>query len=234
MATLDGFITSTKGVPLAITTSQEIRDRGSTFVGVLYKVQSELEAQNCIKYHRNVVHGSHKASHEISAWRCLTLKKGCTGLGGPDDFEVRSGCDDDGEDNGGRRALRTMESEGTIDAVVIVSRWFGGTLLGPVRFTHIETCTRDVCRTFRNIEDVEGYIEKLKDLDQELARLRTELNSARGLENNEESVDTSPRKIDYAQSLLNPPDLTKARRLLEARQRAVNSVKALANKQRNE
>lgn len=51
------------------------------------------------------------------------LKKGKNGLGGPDDFEVRSGREDDGEQYGGVRILKGMESEATLDAVVIVSRW---------------------------------------------------------------------------------------------------------------
>ena len=51
------------------------------------------------------------------------MKPGRSGLGGPDDFAVVCGKEDDGEDGGGRCVLRTMEKEGVLDAVVIVSRW---------------------------------------------------------------------------------------------------------------
>ena len=53
----------------------------------------------------------------------MSLRPGRNGLGGPSDFEVLSGSDDDGEEHGGRTVLRTMEKEGVIDALVIVSRW---------------------------------------------------------------------------------------------------------------
>jgi hypothetical protein len=53
----------------------------------------------------------------------MVVKKGCTGLGGPEDFEVQAGNDDDGEKWGSSKILKVMESEGVIDAVVIVSRW---------------------------------------------------------------------------------------------------------------
>lgn len=53
----------------------------------------------------------------------MSLKNGKTGLGGPDDFEVASGSDDDGEKYAGGRILKVMQAEGVLDAVVIVSRW---------------------------------------------------------------------------------------------------------------
>lgn len=53
----------------------------------------------------------------------MVLKQGKSGLGGPDEFEVKSGSKDDGERFAGARVLKVMESEGVMDAVVIVSRW---------------------------------------------------------------------------------------------------------------
>jgi len=53
----------------------------------------------------------------------MVLKRGQTGLCGPEDFELQTGSDDDGEKWGGGKILKVMQSEGVIDAVVIVSRW---------------------------------------------------------------------------------------------------------------
>jgi hypothetical protein len=53
----------------------------------------------------------------------MVLKKGKTGLHGPDDFEIQEGSEDDGERWGGDKILKAMQSEGVIDAVVVVSRW---------------------------------------------------------------------------------------------------------------
>ncbi|KAJ2965908.1 hypothetical protein NUW54_g13960 [Trametes sanguinea] len=108
----------------------------------------------------------------------MVLKPGKTGLGGPDDFEVVSGYDDDGEKYAGGRVLKVMQAEGVIDAVVIVSRWYGGEMLGPARFDHIELCAREVCRTFRLKDDMATSIATLSSLDDILASLRAELASA--------------------------------------------------------
>lgn len=123
MSTLESFVTFSKPPRKAIATSQEIRDRSSLFVGAIYRATSSSEAQDAIRQHTQVVHGANKASHEMRAWRYMALKKGRDGLGGEDDFEVKCGSDDDGEDGGGKKVLRTMEAEGVLDAVVIVSRW---------------------------------------------------------------------------------------------------------------
>ncbi|KZT51593.1 hypothetical protein CALCODRAFT_419606, partial [Calocera cornea HHB12733] len=106
------------------------------------------------------------------AWRTLSLKPGRTGLAGPDDFRVESASKDDGEQWGGKRILGIMEKEGVSDALVVVSRWYGGVLLGPVRFTHIEDCAREVCQFFKSYEEVEELIARLTALDDELAALR--------------------------------------------------------------
>jgi len=94
---LDSFITSGRPPPQPLATSQEIRDRGSLFVATIYAASSPAQAAGCIAHLSNVVHAQKPASHEMNAWRCMVLKAGCTGLGGPDDFEVREGSADDGK-----------------------------------------------------------------------------------------------------------------------------------------
>ena len=124
MSNLDVFITHSKEPPKTIATSQEIRDRGSTFVASIYSAKDTAEARQAINHVKNVLHATHKATHEMAGWRCMMLKDGKNGLGGPDDFQMVSNSEDDGEEFGGRRVLRTMVEETVIDAVVIVSRWF--------------------------------------------------------------------------------------------------------------
>ena len=121
--TLDAFVHTSKPPPTPAATSQEIRDRGSTFVGTLFPARSPDDARRAINHLKHVAHGARRATHEIAAWRCMVLKPGKSGLGGPDDFEVVSGAEDDGEKYAGGRVLRVMQAEGVIDAVVVVSRW---------------------------------------------------------------------------------------------------------------
>ena len=54
----------------------------------------------------------------------MVLKKGQTGLKGPEDFELLQGSKDDGENWAGGKVLKVMQNLAIIDAVVIVSRWF--------------------------------------------------------------------------------------------------------------
>ncbi|OBZ69871.1 Protein IMPACT [Grifola frondosa] len=144
MSNLDSFVKSSRPAPNALAISQEIRDRGSLFVANVYPATTLEEARRAINHLKHVLHGSRRASHEIAAWRCMVLKTGKTGLGGTDDFELVSGSDDDGEKYAGGRVLKVMQEEGVIDAVVIISRWFGGELLGPPA-SNISNSARATC-----------------------------------------------------------------------------------------
>ncbi|KAJ7928442.1 ribosomal protein S5 domain 2-type protein [Mycena leptocephala] len=221
--TLDSFFISGRPQPQPLATSQEIRDRGSLFVATIYAAPSPAQAAACIAHLSNVVHAQKPASHEMSAWRCMVLKAGCTGLGGPDDFTVREDSADDGERWGGEKILTVMRKQGVIDAAVVVSRWYGGTMLGPARFSHIETCALEVCREFKRREEVKDCLTTLGTLDDILAQLREELAVLKG-----DTAAVPGKTPDYSGWI--DWDLPKARRLIRAREGAINSVKELISK----
>ncbi len=50
--------------------------------------------------------------------------------------------DDDGETAAGARMLHLLQVADCRNVVVVVSRWFGGVLLGPSRFTFINNAAR--------------------------------------------------------------------------------------------
>uniref|UniRef100_G1P312 Impact RWD domain protein n=1 Tax=Myotis lucifugus TaxID=59463 RepID=G1P312_MYOLU len=52
--------------------------------------------------------------------------------------------DDDGETAAGGRLLHLMEVLNVRNVLVVVSRWYGGILLGPDRFKHINNCARSI------------------------------------------------------------------------------------------
>ncbi|KIJ49361.1 hypothetical protein M422DRAFT_161382 [Sphaerobolus stellatus SS14] len=220
---LDGFVKRTRPLPKPVCTSRSIQDRDSTFVAMLFRVASSTEAMATTKHVKNVIHANNPADHEMMAYRVMSLKSDRTGINGPDDFELKVGSDDDGEKYGGDRVLKIMNREGILDAVVVVTRWFGGTMLGPVRFTHIENCTLDVCNQFKVLEELGGFVEQLKSLDAELANLRAELANIEG----QHALASSAS--DYS-SLLEAADLAKARRLVKAREGAIRSVQSLIDK----
>ena len=109
-------------------------------------------------------------------------------------------------------------------------------MLGPVRFTHIQDCAREVCKTFRVEDEMQDCVSTLQSLDYILADLRGELAKIRDERSrpdrgsNPEAGSRDPTK-DYS-SLKKSLDIPKARRQISARERAIDSVKKLINEQR--
>ncbi|MBR3327704.1 MAG: YigZ family protein [Atopobiaceae bacterium] len=93
----------------------EFEDRRSRFIAQLAHVSSEREAQAFIE----TIRARHRdARHNVPAW---VLGDG------------RERCSDDGEPShtGGTPVLEVLRSAGLADVCCVVTRYFGGTLLGP-------------------------------------------------------------------------------------------------------
>jgi len=249
--TLDSYIATFRPLqaPQAIAISAEIRDRGSLFVAHIFSATTPEQAKSQTKHVKYVLHANRKATHEIAAWRCMVVKPGCTGLGGLDEFELAAGSLDDGERWGGDRVLKVMQRLAVIDAVVVVSRWYGGTLLGPSRFDHIETCTAEVCRAFKRSEELRESITTLETLDVLLEGLREELRTLQR-DTSQSSANSEPSSFPSSLEKGNPRDdtaeqaekkkadyssidLPKARRLIKARENAMKWVKDSLHELRN-
>ncbi|KAH6913942.1 ribosomal protein S5 domain 2-type protein [Coprinopsis sp. MPI-PUGE-AT-0042] len=233
--TLEGFVTATKPFEGPVFTSQEIRDRGSLFVANIYHASSPKDAHTRVQQMKNVVHSARPASHEISAWRCMVLKPGKSGLGGPEDFELQAGSKDDGESWAGAKVLAVMETLSIIDAVVIVSRWYGGTMLGPARFTHIETCATDVCRLFKDRQELAETRSLLESLDDLLEDLRQQYAAIAPSPSTTSEPSAEPQATPRALSKKKKPDylsldVAKAKRLIRVRENSIKSVKSLIAK----
>ena len=57
---------------------------------------------------------------------------------------IKHDNDDDGEDGAGSRLAQLLEMRKEDGVLVLVSRWYGGTHLGPKRFAHIVNVARDL------------------------------------------------------------------------------------------
>lgn len=116
-----------------ITTGGTIEDRKSVFQGHTATVKSADDVKAVVaKLHENkkIAH----ASHNIYAFRIFC-----------DDKQTwLCDCEDDGEDAAGGRLLHLLEILDAVDTLVVVSRWYGGTHLGPDRFKHINNAARQV------------------------------------------------------------------------------------------
>ena len=110
--------------------STEVIDRSSTFVGLYSPVSS-----TSVKSVQSLAEFS-TASHRIAAWRRPSKQQSLpTGSHWPRPY-------DSGHDKyAGKRLERLLENM-NIEGVVVVARWYGGFLLGPVRFVHIENCAK--------------------------------------------------------------------------------------------
>lgn len=114
------------------TQSDPIIDRASSFIAFAREVHSVEEANALIDdltSDRKIA----KATHNMTSMRI----QGINGTSFQD-------CDDDGETAAGLRMLHLMTIMDVWNVVVVVSRWYGGTHLGPDRFKHINAATRDV------------------------------------------------------------------------------------------
>lgn len=112
--------------------SEPISDRGSTFIAFARQVNSVQEAEEYLDVlltDRKIA----RAAHNITSWR---IKR--------DDGIQFQDCDDDGETAAGGRLLHLLTMMDAWNVIVVVSRWFGGTHLGPDRFKHINSAARDV------------------------------------------------------------------------------------------
>lgn len=94
----------------------EITEKKSRFLGVAEKASSEAEALDILK--------SIQKEHYDARHNCFAY------VTGTDDSTVRSS--DDGEPSGtaGRPILNELQSQGVHNAIIVVTRYFGGVLLG--------------------------------------------------------------------------------------------------------
>lgn len=120
-----------------IFSSAPIVDRRSTFVGHAIRVTDEREVPLVIHEllsDKKVAKAAHPA---MFAYRIAREVGGAAGR------VVNSDYDDDGEAQAGARLQHLLNILELENVLVVVSRWYGGTLLGADRFKHINQSARD-------------------------------------------------------------------------------------------
>uniref|UniRef100_A0A3B5LUN8 RWD domain-containing protein n=1 Tax=Xiphophorus couchianus TaxID=32473 RepID=A0A3B5LUN8_9TELE len=117
-----------------------ITDRRSTFQPHLAPVVTPGQVKMVLeKLYENKKIAS--ATHNIYAYRIYCEDK----------HSFLQDCEDDGETAAGGRLLHLLQILDVRDVMVVVSRWYGGILLGPDRFKHINNCARNILMD-------EGYV----------------------------------------------------------------------------
>ncbi|XP_070688484.1 protein IMPACT [Pempheris klunzingeri] len=110
-----------------------ITDRRSTFQPHLAPVVSPRQVKKVLEeLYENKKIAS--ATHNIYAYRIYCEDK----------HSFLQDCEDDGETAAGGRLLHLLQILDVRNVMVVVSRWYGGILLGPDRFKHINNCARNI------------------------------------------------------------------------------------------
>ncbi|KAL4888592.1 ribosomal protein S5 domain 2-type protein [Aspergillus ambiguus] len=122
--------------------SDVVTEKKSVFVGRAAHVTSLEQAQGYLDYLLATEKKVAAATHNISAWRIRQVKPTAGAKGETTEMIVQD-CDDDGETAAGGRLLHLMQLMDVWDVVVVVTRWYGGVLLGPDRFRIINAVGRD-------------------------------------------------------------------------------------------
>ncbi|KAK3299401.1 ribosomal protein S5 domain 2-type protein [Chaetomium fimeti] len=120
------------GPPPAWTISAPFIENKSTFVARCAPVTSPAQAADFLAHLLASDKRVRTATHNITAWR----------IRGPNGASFQD-CDDDGETAAGGRLLHLMQLMDLWDAMVVVTRWYGGQKLGPRRFALINQTARD-------------------------------------------------------------------------------------------
>lgn len=131
-----------------------ITDRRSTFQPHLSPVVTPRQVKMVLeKLYENKKIAS--ATHNIYAYRIYCEDK----------HSFLQDCEDDGETAAGGRLLHLLQILDVRNVMVVVSRWYGGILLGPDRFKHINNCAR-------NILVEEGYTASSDDASKSGAKTK--------------------------------------------------------------
>ncbi|XP_038031141.1 protein IMPACT [Anas acuta] len=121
-----------------------LTDRRSTFQAHLAPVVTTRQVKRVLeKLYENKKIAS--ATHNIYAYRIYCEDK----------QTFLQDCEDDGETAAGGRLLHLMQILDVHNVLVVVSRWYGGILLGPDRFKHINNCARNVLVEYNYVHSVD-------------------------------------------------------------------------------
>ena len=187
--------TGTPVADSAIFRSSPIIDRSSRFIAIYSPSLSakELQALDEIK----------TATHKIAAWRKPSSQQALNSQ-----LLIEAGHDDDGEKYGGKTLEKVMISTNAQGAVV-VARWYGGVMLGPVRFDHMKKCAheaisgwtqdRDLINKKNKIEDErmmkERLVRSLPERDNSITVLRGLLAEKKRTSPSNTKANTTPTKV---------------------------------------
>jgi hypothetical protein len=148
---------STAEGPGGWTVSASVTSKKSIFVARSITVTSPSQARSELQKLMASNAELRDASHNITAWRVSG------------DHGIIEDSNDDGESGGGRHILGLMQADNIINVLLVVTRWYGGIMLGPDRWRIMSQVSRDALSQRLRVAGAVGQ-EALWGLDLEAMR----------------------------------------------------------------
>lgn len=115
------------------------KDKGSKFIGLAYPVQSEQQVKEILQ---GLKKEHHTANHHCYAYRL-----------GADKLTFRANDDGEPSNTAGKPILGQIQSNDLTDILIVVVRYFGGTLLGVSGLIHAyKTSAAEVIKASKIVE----------------------------------------------------------------------------------
>lgn len=108
-------------------TSPSVSLKQSTFVARATTITDPSQRPKLLKSLFDAQPGLRSASHNVWAYRIHPSEKGISNY-------PREASHDDGESGAGDLLLRVLRETNTMDTLVVMTRWYGGIMLGPDRW----------------------------------------------------------------------------------------------------
>lgn len=119
--------------------SEVLIDRKSKFQGRAIAIESPDQVsqvlEDLISGDKAIQKATHKTMYAWRTGRVETTSKGKE----KKVVATNQGISDCGEGGAGMRIMTLLEHSSLVNVLVVVTRWYGGTALGPARFRHIST-----------------------------------------------------------------------------------------------
>lgn len=124
----DSQVEATESAPANIwSTSPSVSLKESTFIARATTITDPSQRPNLLKGLMNTNPSLRTASHNVWAYRIRPAESSTSTY-------VRESSHDDGESGAGDLLLRVMRDTNTVDTLVVMTRWYGGIMLGPDRW----------------------------------------------------------------------------------------------------
>jgi hypothetical protein len=139
------------------TVSASVTSKKSTFIGRSIAISSPADARSELQKLLANNKELREAGHNITAWRAQSS------------HGIIEDSNDDGESGGGRHLLGLLQADNVVGVLLLVTRWYGGIMLGPDRWRIMSQVSRDALSQRLRVAGVVGQ-EPLWGLDLEAMR----------------------------------------------------------------